>query len=112
MQDGLSLPPAAEQVARLAVLPDRRHVAGDGPPPPKLPGVVSTTAAHVVAAVPLKPAARILRSNPSFPAPLGERLGGVHAEVIEPSIPARRRKPCLREPARRELGAAVSHVLS
>ncbi len=64
VKDRLPLAAPAPEVARLAVLPDRRHVPGDRPPAPDLPRVVGAPAAHVVPAVPLKPAARILRVDP------------------------------------------------
>ena len=41
----------------------------DRPPPPDLARIVGAPAAHVVAAVPLEPAARILRMDPALPAP-------------------------------------------
>ena len=66
VQHRLSLLPPAVEVARFAVLPDRRDVPRDGPPSPDLPRVVGAPAAHVVAAVPLEPAARILRTNPAI----------------------------------------------
>src|SRR5271166_5540954 len=45
-------------------------------------------AAHVVAAVPLKPAAWIVGVNPSVLAPGGQRLARVDAEVIERTVAA------------------------
>ena len=39
--------------------------------------------AHVVAAVPLEPAARVVAVNPSFSLPFGQRLASVDAEEIE-----------------------------
>ena len=82
----LPLPPPALEIAWLAVLPNRRDVAGDRPPSPDLTRIVRRPAAHVIAAVPLEPAARVLRTNPALAAPRGERLRGVHAEVVEASV--------------------------
>lgn len=39
--------------------------------------------AHVVAAIPLKPPARVVFVNPSFPLPHGEWLRGIHLKVIK-----------------------------
>src|SRR6186997_598140 len=99
VQHRLPLPPSAVHVARLAMLPDRGHVARDRPPAPDLPRIVRRTPAHVVAAVPLEPAAGILGPEPSLPSPLGERLGRVDAEAVEPAIVPRRIQLRVREPA-------------
>ena len=79
LKDGLSLPPPTLEIARLAVLPNRRHVSGDRTPASNLPGVVGGSAAHVVAAIPLEPPAWILLVDPPVAAPDAERLRGVHA---------------------------------
>src|SRR5688572_30867775 len=55
--------------ARFAVLPNRRHVPRYRPPASNLPGVVGSSAAQVVAAIPLKPATWILRVDPSAATP-------------------------------------------
>jgi hypothetical protein len=111
MQDGLSLLATAFEIAFLAVLADRRHMPPDGAPSPDLPRVVVTPAAHIVPAVPLKPAARILRMDPSVSTPLGERERSLDAKKIDPRMPLRA-ELCPSEPALRELRAAVSHVFS
>ena len=69
VQHGLALLPPALQVAGLAVLPDRRNVPRDRSPSPNLPDVVGATPAHVVAAVPLEPAAWVLFVDPALAAP-------------------------------------------
>ena len=93
------------------MLLDLRHVPRDRPPPPDLPRIVGTPASHVVAAVPLKPAARVLSADPSLLPPNRERLRRGDAEEVEPSIVPRRRQFGAREPAGRKFGAAVGHVL-
>jgi len=40
VEDSLTLTAPALEVARLAILPDRRHVSRNGPPSPNLPHVV------------------------------------------------------------------------
>jgi mannose-6-phosphate isomerase-like protein (cupin superfamily) len=83
VKDGLPLAPPTFEIARFAVLPNRRHMPCDRPPASNLAGIVGGTAAHVVAAIPLKPPTRILLVDPSLATPDGERLRGVHAEIIQ-----------------------------
>src|SRR5688572_12873654 len=83
VKHGLPLPAPALEIPRLAVALNRSHVARDRPPSPDLARVVRVTATHVVAAVPLEPAARVVRTDPALAAPRGQRLRGVDAEVIE-----------------------------
>src|SRR5687768_3162423 len=111
MQDRLPLPAAALQIARLTILPYRGDVARDGPPSPDLPRIVVAAPSHVITAVPLKPPARILRSNPAVPAPGGKRLRRVDAEVIQFRVVPFRTQLCGRKPALGKLAAAVGHVL-
>ena len=88
----------------LASVPYRRRVARDSPAIGRdLPPVVSLLRApHVVAAVPLKPPARILRANPSVPPPYGERLRCVDAEIIQFRVVAFGAEPCAGETSWRE----------
>ena len=111
MQRSLSLPFPAFEVALLTVLPNRRHMTRDRPPSPDLPRIVSCPAAHVIAAVPLKPPARILRTYPSHPTPHRERLRRVDAEIVETRIVPFGAELRILEPAGRELVAAIGHVL-
>src|SRR3569832_2036325 len=83
VEDGLALAGAAVEVARLAGLLDLRDVAHDLFPAPDLARIVLRAAAHVIAAIPLEPAARILVVDPTLAAPVRQRLGGVDAEIIE-----------------------------
>ena len=91
--------------------PNRRHVPRDRPPAPNLPGVVSGSAAHVVAAVPLEPPTWILLADPSAATPDGERLRGVHAETIQPRVMPLGAQPGAGEPAPWKLLLAIRHVL-
>jgi hypothetical protein len=86
VKDGLSLAPPTCEITRFAVLPNRRHVPRDRPPASNLPGVVSGSAAHVVAAIPLEPPTWILVVDPSAATPDGERLRGVYAQTIQPRV--------------------------
>ena len=69
-------------------------------------------AAHVVAAVPLKPAAWIVGVNPSVLAPGGQRLARMHAKVIERTVAPGSSELRAREPTIGELGPSISHVLA
>src|SRR5687767_15610883 len=86
VQDSLSLPATAVKIARLAVADDLRHMPADRPPSSNLPRIVGRPAAHVVAAIPLKPSARILRPDPTVVPPHGQRLRSVDAKVIQLGI--------------------------
>ena len=89
MQQGLSLPSAAGEVARLALPLDLPDVPAHGLPSPDLPLVlVGQAAAHVVAAIPLEPAARVVGMDPSLVAPHRQRLAGVDAEEVERAVAA------------------------
>ena|SRR4249920_2851004 len=84
MQERLALPPATPQIAGLARKLKLTDVTADCLPTFDLTTVfVGHSSPHVVAAVPLEPAARIVRMYPSLPAPFGERLTGFDAEVVE-----------------------------
>src|SRR4051812_14646810 len=74
VQPRLPLPPPALQIAGLAVFSYRGNVTRDRAPASDLTHVIRRAPAHVIAAVPLKPAARILRANPAVAPPHRERL--------------------------------------
>src|SRR5262245_31890694 len=113
MQQGLALALAAEDISLLAIglqLPD---VPFDIAPAPDLPRVlVGQPAAAIVAAVPLKPAARIVRMEPALPAPFRQWLAGADAEEVQLRIGAFRRQLRLRKPACRKFLRAVGHVFA
>src|SRR4051812_37090619 len=69
-------------------------------------------AAHIVTAVPLEPAARIVGMKPSLAAPDRQRLAGVDAEEIERAVAPARREPGAGEPAVGKLLAGIRHVLA
>src|SRR5205085_1342500 len=74
MEDGLALPPAAREVALLAIVGDGLNVPDDSSPASDLAAVVGRAPPGVIPAVPLKPATRILRVNPAVAPPRPERL--------------------------------------
>src|SRR5262249_60994124 len=105
----MTLTRPAHRVARLAVLLDLRDVPPDRFPAPDLAGVLLRhSAAHVVAAIPLEPAAWIIGMNPAFITPHGERLAGVNAEVVrEQSRPEGESRACANQLAGNSLRQAV-----
>ena len=106
VQQRLPLAAAAEQVAGLAMFLHLAHVPADRLPAFDLPPVfVRHTAAHVVAAVPLKPAARIVGMDPAFALPFRQGLAGIYAEEIAVDIVATRRQLCVCEPGFSEIRA-------
>src|SRR5688572_16889432 len=94
------------------MFPDCRDVARNRPPSPDLPCIVRGSAAHVKPAVPLKPSAWILGTDPTVSAPHRERLRCVDAETIQTRIAPLRTQLRTGKPARGELAAAVGHVFA
>ena len=87
MQQCLPLAASAEKVARLAILLHLPDMPPDRFPAIDLPAVFGGHAtAHVIAAVPLKPAARIVRMNPAFAFPFRQRLTRIDTEKIARAI--------------------------
>src|SRR5579862_5998306 len=110
MQQRLALPLAAQQIAGFAVFLDLPNVAADRLPTLDLPGIfVRHAATHVVAAVPLEPAARIVGVDPAFAFPFRQRLTGIDAKEIEFAIARTARKLGALEPARGKFTAAIGH---
>ncbi len=89
MQQSLALPRAAGEIAKLTVSSQLCHVTADRLPALDLPRVlVGHAAAHVIAAIPLEPAARIIGMNPALLAPRRKRLTGVDTEIVEGAVSA------------------------
>src|SRR6476659_2799756 len=82
----------------------------NGAPTLDLALVVGTTPPEIVTAIPLKPAAWVLRVNPPFPAPDRERLGGIDAEEIELWSVTLGTEPGVGKPVAREFRLTVFHV--
>src|SRR6185437_7631951 len=84
MQQRLALTAPTGEVAAVTVTFDLADVPAHCFPALDLPPVlVGDPPAHVVAAVPLEPAARIVRMDPALGAPDGQRLTGIDAEIVE-----------------------------
>src|SRR3954471_2403224 len=103
VQQRLALAGAAVEVATLAGPLELADVAAHGFPAPDLARVIGHAAPAIVAAVPLEPAARIVRVNPALGAPDRERLARLDAEKVERRIAPAMREPRSPEPARRKL---------
>lgn len=112
VQQRLALPAAAVEVAAVAVLANLGDVPFHGFPAFDLPFIVLAAAAHVIAAVPLEPPARILFVDPTFFAPDSKRLRGVYAEVVELGVVPLGAQFGVIEPVGRELLCAIGHVLA
>src|SRR5689334_14745905 len=101
MQQRLALPLAAGQFAGLAIALYLPHVAADRLPALDLAAIfVGHAAAQVIAAIPLEPAARIVRMDPALLAPDGQRLAGVDAVEIQFGVALAFRQLGLGKPAR------------
>ena len=89
MQQCLALAGAAEQIARLAILLYLPDMSADGLPALDLAAIfLRHAAAEGVAAVPLKPAARIVLVQPALLLPDRQRLARVDTEVVERAVTA------------------------
>src|SRR5262249_9331393 len=103
----------AQQVAGLAMLLYLPHMPADRLPALDLAAVlVRQAAAHVVAAVPLEPAARGVGMNPAVLLPDRPRLAGVDAEEIQRAVAAARRELGAPPPAFRKLAPAIGQVFA
>src|SRR5690348_6270338 len=87
MQKRLALARPTEQIAALAIALDLAHMPADGAPAADLPAILLGQAAtHVITAIPLEPATRILGMDPALAPPLAQLLAGVDTEIIELGI--------------------------
>lgn len=110
MEQCLSLLATAAPVAGQAVGPYLRRVPPEGPPPSDLPRIVGAAPSHVVAAIPLKPAARVFMIEPALRSPDRKRLRRIDAEVVQRRVVAFGAKFRILEPVRREFGRAIGHI--
>src|SRR6186997_2174432 len=96
----LALARAAEHVTGLAVFLDLPDVAADRFPASDLARIfLRRAAAHVIAAIPLKPAAWVVLVDPPPALPFRERLACIHAETVQRLVTPFRRELRAREPA-------------
>src|ERR1700674_2795037 len=113
MKQGLALASAARQVARLAVTQDLPYMTAHGFPALDLARILlGQPPAHVIPAIPLEPAARVVAVNPAFSAPKRQGLAGINTKVVEGTVaPARRQFRALK-PIRWKFFSAIGHVFS
>jgi hypothetical protein len=88
------------------------HMAAHVAPALDLPCIILVTTAHEIAAIPLKPATRVVGMNPAFLPPVGQRLGGIDTEEIEIGVAAFCIELGFLEPVGRKLTAAIGEVLA
>src|SRR5581483_9476876 len=112
VQQGLSLFRPAIKRTRRTIFPDLREVTTHRAPAFDLALVVNTSAPHVVAAVPLKPTARIFVIDPTFFLPNCYRLRRLYFEEVELGIVTIGIELCVLEPRCRKLLSSISHVLA
>jgi hypothetical protein len=71
MQKGLTLFGMTRRIAGAAIVLDLRDVADHLFPATDLTRIILVATTHVIAAIPLEPAARIIRMDPTFGSPDG-----------------------------------------
>jgi len=103
---------SAVQVARRTVFLELCDMALHGPPALDLARVIRVAPAHVVAAIPLEPSARIVGVDPALCPPVAQWLGGIDAEEVEVGVMLEWVHPGMRKPLRREFIPAIGHVLA
>ena len=113
VQQGLPLARPAKRITWLTVLSDLCDVSSKRLPALDLARVLLGNApSHVITAIPLKPATRIVRMYPTLSTPFRQWLAGVHTEVIERTVPARWRQLSPRKPTGRKFVAAIGQILA
>src|SRR6516165_1204003 len=87
VKQSLALPRSTCRVAALAVRLDLCDVPPDGLPSFNLADILLRDAPpHVITAVPLKPASRIVGIDPAFLAPDRERLAGINSDIVQRAV--------------------------
>lgn len=111
MQERLPLLAPAVQVARPAIVFYLRDMPAHGSPALDLALVFAFDASsHVISAIPLEPAAWIIRIYPALVAPDFERLAGVDLEEVDFRVVPVRVELRFGEPGHREFLPAIGHV--
>lgn len=83
VQQRLTLARAAGQITRVAGGSQLPDMTAHGPPAADLAFIIVMPAAHEIAAIPLKPAARVVLMQPPLALPFRQRLAGMDAEIIQ-----------------------------
>ena len=83
VQQSLSLARTAKRIARLTILAQLGDMPFERRPALDLPVILLRhSASHVIAAIPLKPATRIVRVEPAVVLPYGQGLARIDAKVV------------------------------
>ena len=106
MQERLALAPAAKQIPGFTIFLHLPYMALDCLPALDLSVIlVPHAAAHVVAAIPLEPAAGVVRMDPALASPFRQRLARMDAKKIARGVAALRRKFSRRQTSSWEIHA-------
>jgi hypothetical protein len=104
---------AAGLITGFTVAFNLSYVATHSAPAPDLTRILFRhSPAHIVAAIPLEPAARIVGMDPTLFAPHGKRLTCIHAKIIKRAVTGVRRQLGAYEPLSREFLPRIRHVFS
>ena len=113
MQQGLFLTGATKGIAGFTIHSNLRNMSPEGLPSLDLAFVFFRhSAAEVITAIPLEPAARIVLVYPSLTAPFRQGLAGIDAKIVEGTILSRWRKFGLLEPGPGKFLLGIRHVLA
>src|ERR1700761_7432296 len=113
VQDCLALSRSAAQIARLTGSRDLYDVSSNGLPALDLTTILlGHSTPHVIATIPLKPSTRVIRVDPTLPAPLRQWLAGVDPKEIDCTIPAVKGELCSPEPTAGKFFTAIGHILA
>lgn len=112
MQKRLALAAPAGEIAAIAIFLNLTNVTAHHLPAFDLSLIIRHTTAHVITAIPLKPAARIIRVNPALAPPFGQRLTRTNAEIVQRRIALARRKFGAREPAFGKFFLTIRHIFA
>src|SRR5215203_1113776 len=112
MQQGLALAWATVEVAPLACALDLAHMPTHRLPTADLPRIIRHAPPAPIAAIPLEPAAGVVRMYPALGAPDREGLARINPEKVERRIATAGRELRALEPARRELVPTIRHVFA
>jgi hypothetical protein len=112
VQDGLPLFATTRQVEALTIPLQLDDVPPNRAPAPDLARIIAASATKEIAAIPLKPTARILFVNPATISPNRQRLGRVDAKAIQCRIVLIWTQLGLIKPLPGKFGRAIRHVLA
>ncbi len=110
VQQCLPLFRPAFEVSSFAILFNLGNMPLHRLPPLDLAFIIRASPAHVVSAIPLKPASGIFMVNPTLLPPHRERLRGIDSKPVQGRIVALMAELCIRKPVFGKLVSTVAHV--